>query len=180
MVPPRLVPANPQTNTLYPGAESSTPIFKARKARSCPIKPSRGSACAVVSNGIRESSHLQRSLSVGSSAGFGAGFVAMKSFRAGYSSTLATLTLRWAGQVLPSGYRRALRALAVDVQNSSRYGNQNRPQHKPEQAKQIYAAHHTDRDPYRAQFSPAAQQQWQQYIVQNRRYAGTDRKEQNH
>src|ERR1700730_10618154 len=62
MVPPRLVPANPQTNTLYPGAESSTPIFSARSARSWPMKPSRNSACAVVSNGIRDSSHRHRNL----------------------------------------------------------------------------------------------------------------------
>src|SRR5438477_88894 len=41
-----------------------------------------------VSNGMRESSHLQRSFAAASSAGFGAGFVVMKSFRARYSNTL--------------------------------------------------------------------------------------------
>src|SRR6266478_127675 len=70
------------TEALKPGAESSAPIFSARNARSCPMKPSRSSACAVVSKGIRESSHLHLSFAAGSSVGFGAGLVVMKYLRA--------------------------------------------------------------------------------------------------
>src|ERR1700722_5144537 len=58
---------------LYPGADISTPIFSARSARSCPINPSRSSACAVVSNGNREVSHLHLNFSGGNSACFPAG-----------------------------------------------------------------------------------------------------------
>src|SRR5437867_12837960 len=51
------------------------------------MKPSRNSACAVVSNGMRESSHVHRSFATGSSIGFGAALVVMKFLRARYSST---------------------------------------------------------------------------------------------
>src|ERR1700688_1907506 len=88
MVPPRLVPATPQTNTLYPGADSSTPIFSARSARSCPMKPSRNSACAVVSNGMRDSSQRHRNLAGANSSCTGTALMSLEVIERG------TLTYR--------------------------------------------------------------------------------------
>src|ERR1700687_6258328 len=152
IVPPRLVPASPHTNTLYPGAESSTPIFSARSARSCPMNPSRSSACAVVSNGMRESSHLHLSFAAGSSMGFGAGLVVINLLRARYSSTLK---LRSHGKticVLLSRHRGVLRPLHVHRQDSRGRGHQDWPQHQAEHSEQANAAKHADEDNQPAEF----------------------------
>src|SRR5258708_14562089 len=114
IVPPRLVPAKPHTKTLYPGAESSAPIFSARSARSCPMNPSRSSACAVVSNGMRESSHLHLSFAAASSVGFGAVLVVMNFLRAGYSSTLMARSHGETIHLLSRRYWRAFRPLPLD------------------------------------------------------------------
>src|ERR1700680_1782893 len=53
---------------LNPGSLSSTPISRARKARSCPSNSFTGSASAVVANGIVAGSHLHRSFSGGNPA----------------------------------------------------------------------------------------------------------------
>src|SRR5713226_4348766 len=159
MVPPRLVPASPHTKTLYPGAESSAPIFSARSARSCPMNPSRNSAWAVVSNGIRESSHFHLSFATGSSRGFGAGLVVMNFLRARYSSTLKSRPHGKTNRVLSSGYWRAFRPLHIYRQDSRGRGHEDRPQHQPEHSEQADTANHTDEDHQPAQFRSPAQQQ---------------------
>src|SRR4029077_21235596 len=179
MVPPRLVPASPHTNTLYPGAESSTPIFSARSARSCPMKPSRSSACAGGSNGVSESSHLHLSFAAGSSVGFGAGLVVMKILRARYSSTLKSCPHGETIYVLSSGYRRAFRAFHIYGQDSRGGGHQDRPQHQTEHPKETDAANHTDEDHQAAQFGAPTEQQRTQDIVHNRGDARADRQQQN-
>src|SRR5229473_4261974 len=135
MVPPRLVPANPHTKTLYPGADSSAPIFSARSARSCPMNPSRSSACAVVSKGMRESSHLHLNFAAGSSVGFVAVMVVMKFLRARYSSTLASRSYSETRRMLTSGYWRVFRPLDVHRQDSRCCGYQDRAQHQTEHSK---------------------------------------------
>src|SRR5882762_6027623 len=157
MVPPRLVPANPHTKTLYPGAESSAPIFSARRARSCPMNPSRSSACAVVSKGMRESSHLHLNFAAGSSVGFGAVIVVMNFLRARYSSTLTSRSHSETKRMLTSGYWRVFRPLDVNRQDSCRRGHQDRTQHQTEHSKQADAANHADEDHQRAQFGAPAQ-----------------------
>src|SRR5260370_27544377 len=151
IVAPRLVPANPHTKTLYPGAESSAPIFNARSARSCPMKPSRSSACAVVSNGMRESSHLHLNFAAGSSVGFGAALVVMKSLRARYSSTVKLGSRGKTNCMLPCRYRRAFRPLHVNGENTPRSGHQNRPQHQNQHSQKADAAHHADAEDHAAQ-----------------------------
>src|SRR6266403_1512761 len=165
MVPPRLVPANPHTKTLYPGAESSAPIFNARSARSWPMKPSRSSACAVVSNGMRESSHLQRSLAAGSSVCFGAGLVVMRTLRARYSSTPGQRSHHKTSRLLPSRHRRTFRPLHVDRQDACGRGHQNRTQHQTEHSEDRDATHYADENDQPAQFGPAAEQDGAQDIV---------------
>src|SRR5713226_2970736 len=165
MVPPRLVPASPQTKTLYPGAESSAPIFNARSARSCPMKPSRSSACAVVSKGMRDSSHLQRSLAAGSSACLGAGLVVMRTLRARYSSTPGRCSRDKRSRLLPSRHRRAFRPLHVDRQDACGGGYQNRTQHQAEHSEDRDATHYADENDQPAQFGPAAEQDGAQDVV---------------
>src|ERR1700676_408686 len=159
IVPLRLVPANPHTKTLYPGAESSAPIFRARSARSCPMNPSRSSACAVVSKGMRESSHFHLSFAAGSSVGFGAGLVLMNFLRARYSSTLKSRLHGKTNHVLSSRYGRIFRSLHVHRQNSRRRGHQDRPQHQAQHSEQADAANHTNEDHQPAQFGSPAQEQ---------------------
>ncbi len=65
---------------LYPGALSSTPIFRARKARSWPTRSVTGSASAVVSNGIVAGSQRHRSFSGGNPASKVMGLVAIVEF----------------------------------------------------------------------------------------------------
>src|ERR1700693_1619016 len=65
---------------LNPGALSSTPIFRARNARSCPSNSFAGSASAVVANGIVAGSHLHRSFSGGNPASKVMGSVAIVEF----------------------------------------------------------------------------------------------------
>src|SRR5713226_3562635 len=165
MVPPRLVPASPQTKTLYPGAESSAPIFNARSARSCPMKPSRSSACAVVSKGMRESSHLQRNLAAGSSACFGAGLVVMRTLRARYSSTPGQRSHHKTSRLLPSRHRRTFRPLHVDRQDAGGRGYENWTQHQAEHSEDRDATHYADENDQPAQFGPAAEQNGAQDIV---------------
>src|SRR6185369_12442766 len=77
------------TKMLKPGAFSSTPIFRARKARSWPSNSFTGSASAVVANGIESGSHLQRSFSGGSPAVKVIGSVAIVDFFVGQASQAA-------------------------------------------------------------------------------------------
>src|SRR4029077_4068293 len=84
---PRLVPERPQTNKLYPEAFSSTPMRRARNARSCPRSPDVGSTSAVVLNGIVAGSHCQRSFSGGKLAGLGLEFLLIRTSEGRYSST---------------------------------------------------------------------------------------------
>src|SRR5580704_6421265 len=174
MVPPRLVPASPQTNRLYPGAESSAPIFKARSARSCPMNPSRSSACAVVSKGMRESSHLQRNFSRGSSACLGASLVVMKSLRARYSSTLGASSHDETNLMLPSRHRRAVWPLHVHRKNPGGRGHQDGSEHQTEHSEHGDAAHDADKDHEGAEFRAAAKQYGPQDIVHDRGYSGTN------
>src|SRR6202171_2650941 len=177
IVPPRRPPANPHTKTLYPGAESAAPIFSARSARSCPMNPSRNSACAVVSNGMRESSHLHLSFAAGSSMGFGAGWGVMNFLRARYSSPLK---LRSHGKticVLLSRHRGVLRPLHVHRQDSRGRGHQDWPQHQAEHSEQANAANHADEDHQPAQFGSPAQQQRPQNVIHDRGYSRANRSE---
>src|SRR5882762_4035840 len=165
IVPPRLVPANPHTKTLYPGAESSAPIFNARSARSCPMKPSRSSACAVVSNGMRDSSHVQRSLAAGSSACLGEVLVVMRTLRARYSSTPGRRSHDKTRRLLPSRHRRIFRPLHIDRQDACGRSHQDWTEHQAEHSEDSDAAHHTDENEQAAQLGAAAEQDGAQDIV---------------
>src|SRR6266853_770891 len=179
IVPPRLVPANPHTKTLYPGAESSAPIFSARSARSCPMNPSRSSACAVVSKGMRESSHFHRSFAAGSSVGFGAGLVVMNFLRARYPSTLKSRPHAKTGYVLSSRYGRIFRPLHVHRQNSRRRGHQDWPQHQAQHSEQANATDHADEDHQPAQFSSPAEQQRPQEVVHDSGHSRANHQQKN-
>src|SRR5260370_42125069 len=103
------------------------------------MKPSRSSACAVVSNGMRESSHLHLSFAAGSSMGFGAALVVMKYLRARYSSTVKRGSHDWTKRVLPSRYWRAFRPPHIDGQDARRRGHKDGPKHKTQHSKEVDA-----------------------------------------
>src|SRR5260370_30171332 len=96
------------------------------------MNPSRSSACAVVSNGMRESSHLHLNFAAGSSAGFGADLVVMRILRARYSSTLKSCPHGETIYVLSSGYRRALRPFHIYPHGSPSGPPQETPPHPTE------------------------------------------------
>src|SRR2546421_189645 len=116
------------------------------------MNPSRSSACAVVSKGMRESSHFHFSFAAGSSVGFGAGLVVMNFLRARYSSTLKSRPHGKRNHVLSSRYGRILWPLHVRRQNSHRRGHQDRPKDQAQHSEQTDAANHTDEDDQPAQF----------------------------
>src|SRR5271167_2351408 len=80
IMPPRLVPESPQTKRLYPGAVSSTPMRRARNARSWPGSPEEGGTSAVVANGMVAGSQRQQSFSGGRVACFGAACLLVATF----------------------------------------------------------------------------------------------------
>src|SRR5260370_479097 len=123
------------------------------------MKPSRSSACAVVSNGIRESSHLHLNFAGGSFVGFGAGLVVMKFLRARYSSTLKSGPGGETNSVLPSGYGRAFRPLHVYGQNARSRGYQDRTQYQTEHSEEADTANHTDEDHQAAELGAPAEKQ---------------------
>src|SRR5712675_3543925 len=110
------------------------------------MKPSRNSACAVVSKGMRESSHLHRSFATGSSVGFVASLVVMKILRARYSSTLKSRADGETNQVLSSRYGRTLGPFHVDGQYSHGGGHENRPKHQAEHSEHADAADYAYKD----------------------------------
>jgi len=120
------------------------------------MKPSRSSACAVVSKGMRESSHLQRSFAAGSSSGFGAGLVVMTFLRAGYSSTLTRRSHGETQEVLSSRYRRALRPLHIDRQDSRGHGHQDRAKDQAEHPKSPTPPTNTDENHQGTEFRAPA------------------------
>src|SRR5260370_16865 len=110
------------------------------------MNPSRSSACAVVSKGMRDSSHRHRSFAGGSSVGFGAGLVVMKFLRARYSSTIVSRAHRRPRDVLSSRYGRAFGPLHVYRQDSRSRGHQDGTQHQAAHSKETDAANGAPED----------------------------------
>src|SRR6266446_6380787 len=126
------------------------------------MKPSRSSACAVVSKGMRDSSHLQRSLAAGSSACFGAGLVVIRTLRARYSSTPEPRSHQKTRHLLPSRHRRTFRPLHVDRQDAGGRGHENWTQHQAEHSEDRDATHYADENDQPAQITSRrrARPQW--------------------
>src|SRR5260370_2521775 len=142
------------------------------------MKPSRSSACAVVSKGVRDSSHRHRSFAGGSSAGFGAGWVVMKFLRARYSSTLKRRSDRETIHLLSSGYGRAFRPLHVYRQDSRGRGYQDRTENQTEHSEEADAANHADEDHQAAEFGSSAEQERPQDVVDDRGYSRANHQQQ--
>src|SRR5690242_13435286 len=109
------------------------------------MNPSRNSACAVVSKGMRESSHLHRNFAAGSSVGFVASMVVMKILRARYSSTLKSRADGETKLVLSSRYGRTFGPFHVDGQYSGSGGHENRPKDETQHSEHADAADNADK-----------------------------------
>src|SRR5258706_11304116 len=121
------------------------------------MTPARSSACAVVSNGMRESSHLHLSFAAGSSMGFGAGLVVMKFLRARYSSTLKLRSHGKTNCVLLSRHPRDSRPLPVQLHHPRRPRPPAPPNHQTQHSKQAPPPHHTEEQEQNAQLAAPAQ-----------------------
>src|SRR5437879_8620765 len=143
------------------------------------MNPSRSSACAVVSKGMRDSSHLHLNFAGGSSVGFGASLVTMKFLRAGYSSTLKSRPDADTNDVLSSRHGRAFGPLHVYRQNPSGRGHQDRTEHQAEHSEEADTTNHTDENHQAAEFGSPAEQQRPQDVVDDGGHSRANHQQQN-